>query len=183
MSDTSLVITCRTWIRDSKLLFDYKSRDYWQENIEMTTGGCLALTTNMQPGSPESFQVNSIVLKINKLGDDYIITPTKNHPLGEVISKTKRNLNNGTLLKEDDIFKIGRLFYKVKELNSNTIKNEATDLFETNLHDEKSCRICFSGSESPTNPLVSLCSCTGSMKYTHLTCLQKWILSKAKCTN
>lgn len=38
--------------------------------------------------------------------------------------------------------------------------------------DEKMCRICHAGVED--GRLISPCSCTGSMKYVHITCLQKW---------
>ena len=44
---------------------------------------------------------------------------------------------------------------------------------------DKQCRICFSNSEE-LSPLISPCSCTGSSKYIHLLCLQKWLQSKIK---
>lgn len=182
MSDTSLAITCRTWIRESKLLYDYRSTDFLQEYIEMSSGGCLALNFNTESELSESYQNDSIILKVKKLGNDYIILPADKYPLGEVISKTKNNLKLGSLLSEGTIFKIGRLFFKVKEIVLNTVKSHPNNIYETNLQEETSCRVCFSGTETPSNPLISVCSCTGSMKYTHLVCLQKWILSKAKVT-
>lgn len=180
MSNLSLAITCRTWIRDSKLLFDYRSRDYWQEKKIMNSGGCLALNSNTELEGSEASAENSIVLKICKLGDSFIIAPTNKFPLGEVISKTKRNQKLGTALDEGDIFKIGRIFFKVKELSLNCKKNESISLIVTDAQDDNTCRICFTGLETSANPLVSLCSCIGTMKYTHLSCLQNWILSKAK---
>lgn len=54
--------------------------------------------------------------------------------------------------------------------NINNIKKES---------EEKQCRICFSNSED-ISPLISPCSCTGSSKYIHLICLQKWLQSKIK---
>lgn len=182
MSDTSLVITCRTWVTDSKLLYDYRSTDYLQEYIEMISGGCLALNSSTQLEGTESIQNNSIILKVKKLGNDYIILPAEKYPLGEVISKTKNNLKHGSLLSDGSIFKIGRLFFKVKEIVLNTVKSHPVNIYETNLQDEISCRICLSGTETSSNPLISVCSCTGSMKYIHLVCVQKWILSKAKVT-
>ena len=44
---------------------------------------------------------------------------------------------------------------------------------------DKQCRICFSNNED-LSPLISPCSCTGSSKYIHLLCLQKWLQSKIK---
>ena len=44
---------------------------------------------------------------------------------------------------------------------------------ETNM--TKLCRICYGEEETPDNPLVQPCTCSGSMKYIHLNCLKTWI--------
>ena len=61
-----------------------------------------------------------------------------------------------------------------KKDNINNIQN-----IRTNDSSDKQCRICFSNSEE-LSPLISPCSCTGSSKYIHLLCLQKWLQSKIK---
>jgi len=40
------------------------------------------------------------------------------------------------------------------------------------------CRICYCGLATTDNPLVSLCKCTGSMRYTHYSCIKNWMDSK-----
>ncbi len=41
---------------------------------------------------------------------------------------------------------------------------------------ERICRICFSEDHNPKeDPLISPCMCSGSMKWVHLKCLQKWL--------
>ena len=40
------------------------------------------------------------------------------------------------------------------------------------------CRICYCGLATPDNPLVSLCKCIGSMRYTHYHCIKNWMDSK-----
>jgi E3 ubiquitin-protein ligase MARCH1/8 len=40
---------------------------------------------------------------------------------------------------------------------------------------DKQCRICHSGAESRSNPLISPCRCNGTMKYVHTACLIKWL--------
>lgn len=37
------------------------------------------------------------------------------------------------------------------------------------------CRICFDGEGGDNGTLVSPCTCSGSMKYVHPICLDKWI--------
>jgi RING-variant domain len=43
--------------------------------------------------------------------------------------------------------------------------------------DQQICRICLS-EEEPENLLINPCSCTGSMKYIHETCLREWLEGK-----
>ncbi|KAJ7984875.1 hypothetical protein DPEC_G00359310 [Dallia pectoralis] len=40
------------------------------------------------------------------------------------------------------------------------------------------CRICHSGTVSPTDLLLSPCQCSGSLQYIHHNCLKKWIRAK-----
>ena len=42
--------------------------------------------------------------------------------------------------------------------------------------DRKLCRICLEG-KAENNPLISSCSCKGTIKYTHENCLKNWILT------
>jgi len=37
------------------------------------------------------------------------------------------------------------------------------------------CRICFSNTNTPTNPLFAPCKCTGTMKFIHFMCLKSWL--------
>lgn len=39
---------------------------------------------------------------------------------------------------------------------------------------DKYCRICYEKTDSSNNKLISPCSCTGTSKYIHIDCLQKW---------
>lgn len=42
----------------------------------------------------------------------------------------------------------------------------------------QTCRICLSESAEPGNPFFSPCVCSGTMKYVHIKCLQRWLKSK-----
>ena len=46
--------------------------------------------------------------------------------------------------------------------------------------DEKDhmCRFCWTNTDSEDNPKVQACKCTGSVKYVHFFCLQKWLETK-----
>ena len=40
------------------------------------------------------------------------------------------------------------------------------------------CRFCFSDEQTEDNPLVSPCSCIGSLKLIHYQCLRTWLARK-----
>lgn len=40
------------------------------------------------------------------------------------------------------------------------------------------CRICLGDNNEAEDPFISPCMCTGSLKYIHLSCLQKWVKTK-----
>ena len=87
--------------------------------------------------------------------------------------KTNNDANENEQEKNDLLYtdsinnKLKILYLKVKDVNEK-IKNKPIN-----------CRFCFSeGQFDGDNPLISPCSCTGSVKYIHLNCLRKWLTSK-----
>lgn len=42
----------------------------------------------------------------------------------------------------------------------------------------QTCRICLGESADAEDPFFSPCQCSGTMKYIHVLCLQKWLKSK-----
>jgi len=40
--------------------------------------------------------------------------------------------------------------------------------------EDQQCRICFEKAQNKDDPLIRPCKCTGSMRFTHKLCLQKW---------
>lgn len=119
-----------------------------------------------------------------------------------------RNKENKYHLKQGDIIKLGRTLLRVKELKPNCLNDklpaslkvkermnsDKVDLLShlseldlepmtKELGDEQAsvdhvCRICYSGEVSSENPLISLCKCDGSLRYTHYDCFKFWMNSK-----
>ena len=94
------------------------------------------------------------------------------------------------ILKEGDIFKLGRIIFRVKEINLDKLEKEKERkkhiINNRNLNKNKSsvivnkkkkniCRICYNEEEEETNPLIQPCQCSGTMKYIHYKCLKQWI--------
>ncbi|XP_036396094.1 E3 ubiquitin-protein ligase MARCH7 [Megalops cyprinoides] len=55
---------------------------------------------------------------------------------------------------------------------------ESLLLEESDEEEGDLCRICQMKEESPSNPLVEPCRCTGSLRYVHQDCMKKWLRSK-----
>ena len=85
----------------------------------------------------------------------------------------KEKIENKRIIKEDKA--------KTKDNDNLNKKDNINNINNIVTSDslDKQCRICFSNSEE-LSPLISPCSCTGSSKYIHLLCLQKWLQSKIK---
>ena len=96
------------------------------------------------------------------------------------------------MIKEGDIFKMGRISIKVRELaisdrssmnNDGVIvltdrEKEIDDKADSKSVAEKLCRICFRLDDSVEDPLFSPCKCSGSMMYIHFNCLKEWLKNK-----
>ena len=106
-----------------------------------------------------------------------------------IIADSVSNNPLGYELTQGDVVKIGRYKFKIRKIclidnnninNLNDIKIGINDNYNTGKkEEEKQCKICFQNDEK-ISPLISPCSCTGSLKYIHLLCLQKWLKSKLK---
>lgn len=96
-------------------------------------------------------------------------------------------------LRRGDILRIGRVQLKVKDYrvecskfpedqNSSPVEDNIVDLQSKEDKPatvEDTCRICFCTEANPDNPLLSICNCTGSMKFIHYICLKTWLHSNS----
>ena len=103
-----------------------------------------------------------------------------------VVRSMKSVYGVGHVLSEGDIIKLGRVSFKItslraleeKQLTQNTQESDDIDLDIPNEREPGVCKICLFDDSDPCNPLISPCNCSGSMKYIHLICLQKWLASR-----
>lgn len=96
------------------------------------------------------------------------------------------------MIKEGDIFKMGRISIKVRELSINERSSsnhdgvlvltdrelEINDTGDNKSLSEKLCRICFRTDDCVEDPLFTPCKCAGSMRYIHFNCLKEWLKNK-----
>lgn len=62
--------------------------------------------------------------------------------------------------------------------NDNKQAKSTSSLNNSMSKNEIICRICFTEGGEVDNPLITPCSCSGTMKYIHLQCLQQWLKTK-----
>jgi len=116
-----------------------------------------------------------------------------------IVSKPHNNTTNNNIsintgfmskftycLKKNDIIKLGRIKFLVREINIVGANVEKTveifknykecshiDNVESNV-----CRICLQSVTEDTNPMISICKCKGSNGLIHLYCLSSWLKHK-----
>ena len=152
-----------------------------------------------------SYNKNNFEIKPNKFefkesGD----IPTLNTAWFINRSSTLKNKSNKYKIKEGDIIKFGRIKLRIKKIVFNNINNndgdnnienksaienkdknnrqkDVKENFSEKISQKKQkiCRICYSEEEDKNNPLIQPCSCTGSLKYIHLSCLRQWLNTKS----
>jgi len=92
-------------------------------------------------------------------------------------------------LKRGEILKLGRIRLKVKDYRLE--KSPIEDDKKSNQNEEGPidisrcddvptdendlCRICFSSTNTKSNPLFAPCKCTGTVKFVHFACLKSWL--------
>jgi len=113
--------------------------------------------------------------------EDYTICLNDIIKLGRV----KYSANEINFIKEKDQMEIdqtGTNVYNITDINQGTQPVfdfiYKTTTIEMNTADEHQCKICLSGGSDLSNPLVTLCKCTGGIKYTHYDCLKRWMHTK-----
>jgi hypothetical protein len=66
-----------------------------------------------------------------------------------------------------------------KQANNNTAELQKISPNQEEIKKKKIlCRVCYCDDGDIDSPLIQPCSCSGTMKYIHLACLQKWLKSK-----
>jgi len=115
----------------------------------------------------------------------YVVKPNpiNNANNNSVVNNSQFQSNFQYVLKKNDIIKLGRIKFVIRDLNiiDKTVEN-TTEIFKNYIesqHVENTeaniCRICLQSPAEENNPMISICKCKGSMNLIHLKCLKSWI--------
>lgn len=126
----------------------------------------------------------SPILHIRSLKNQFIISSPNEQmwlPIRYIKNPNKRK---GHRLTEGDMIKLGRVALKVKHICFSgevaSMRIDAGKALVVSAQEVEACRICLSDDHTESNPLISPCSCSGTMKHVHIECLQEWLKNKVK---
>jgi hypothetical protein len=179
MKGVYLCLESSTWVKDTHNLYDYDSSDKIPQKMTLKVPGSICRKADVLNFHPENFSSDCSMIKIYELGDQFILYPLKHEPLGLIIKNLKNHSTRGYKLSIGETFKLGRVAMKVKDIVIGNYTPEAHESIEDSFKVENACRVCFTSNDTKNNPLVSLCSCTGSLKWMHLKCLQNWTMARS----
>ena len=197
-----------TWNHDSHGLFDYESGNISISSFKPEFGFFYRDIKNKvsfsQTLEKDTEKKKYLVTSENK-EDKYILykrfftdLPINNDTLKSLqeqiwyvlkqhcINQKKFSSNYIYEIKKNDIIKLGRIKFVIKDMNivgkDNIQSNETFIPYEinelSNIKQDEICRICYSNDNSKeNNPMISICKCKGSMNL-HLECLKMWLESK-----
>ncbi len=202
------IYTVNIWKYNSNGLYDYE-RDNFIISSFKTEFGFFYKDINNKISFSHTLEQDTdkkkYLVTLQKKDDKYILykrfytnlpinTKTVNNLLDQIwyviktnsIKEKKFTSNFKYEIKKNDIIKIGRMKFLIKDMNiigkdikksiETFIPYEINEL--SNIKRDENCRICYSNDNSiENNPMISICKCKGSMNL-HLECLKKWIKSK-----
>jgi hypothetical protein len=179
---SKVLISTKTWSRDSYNLFDYESI-VLSEQQHLTEQDCSILRIGNEVDFLEHNQEicyqqseSRIIAKIELSPKGFSIKSGREEDLWRVVNST----SSGHELHKNEIIKLGRVKLQVTHLK--TKGAEKISIGSILCAEGGVCRICFSEDNTDENPLIAPCHCTGTMKFIHLACLQTWINSKLSKT-
>jgi hypothetical protein len=109
--------------------------------------------------------------------------PINNNNNAANTTNTQFQSNFQYMLKTNDIIKLGRIKFVIRDMNiiGKTVE-KTSEIFKhyiesQNIENTEAniCRICLQSSAEDQNPMISICKCKGSMNLIHLKCLKSWI--------
>jgi len=188
---TSISAKVLTWPSNPHGLFDYASKDVHKSILKFKGSSYLARCEGSVEAYSRVEKCKSLIGRIKHTGSSLGIYPpslcsTSNYENLWLVVKSLKP--NGYKVAEGDVIRLGREPFRVKEIAVEKYEGQdfslmqMLDVSEDSQEGSESfsvaCRVCLSECFSPENPLISACKCSGSVKYTHLKCLQHSIRSK-----
>lgn len=218
-------IRAATWARESHGLFDYETKMQTRASLS-TTETSLILRRGNEVYLASADRAEQEVKDGVKLLAVLLVRPEAVLLVADLPGRKtpRRRMDRmwlvvsslraaGYRLSEGDVFRLGRICFRIKELVSSSDPMEVhrlvqgrgisqgglgpgratapppetpivltiADDMETKDGEkvaEVACKICLMEGFTEENPMITPCTCKGTMRFIHLECLQRWLNSK-----
>ena len=172
-----------SWRQNSLELYGYGSQDYAQYNFKLSSGaticfndvGCFLRKEGETEADSES---GCVVTKRAGAGytDQFLMRSSEEvwFPVKHLKPVPEQILMVGMQIR------FGRTRFTVQEIDLTPEVPAESPTEEASHSFESVCKICLSSSNTPKNPLLSICKCSGSLQFIHLKCAEAFVQSKMR---
>lgn len=191
-SATSVQVVSSTWVRDSHDLFDFEAHHLHTKTFTCAHSmKCIRSGTDVQMlGEHAPMPTGAdLLLRLVQKDGTFWVDKASSSLSGRKLWLVVRDLATcGHRLIENDIIKLGRFKFRVRQMVSSACgscqpelrldDNGAVCCVETEDLEEfalKQCRICLLEGSTLEDPLITPCECKGSIECVHLGCLRHWV--------
>ena len=153
------------------MLYDYETAGVQKKSLKILTNCIITRSGNEISLSSES--EHEPLVTVSHDSTKFLLMATQQSPLWLIIRNSRNSGEPCSYpLSEGTIIKLGRLQFRVKAIKAKEDTIEETTA-EIGTEKDIICRVCLSEHISQDNPLVSVCKCSGTMRYIHIECLQQ----------
>lgn len=187
-------VISKTWVRDSHDLFDFEARQMQTSTFTVRKstrcirkGAEVQMQDEHDEPAPESESLLRVMEKSGRYWVDKASLSSNSKKLWLVVRDLKNDISDhGCCLTANDVIKLGRFKFRVRQLVSNPLTDVQPELkliggasdcctahtvgFESTM-----CRICLLEGAGEDDPLIAPCNCKGSIEHVHVKCLRHWI--------
>jgi hypothetical protein len=197
------VVRTMTYVKDSAGLFDYQGRDHKGQEFELSENGVICLQGSdivflkeevkkkdligvmgcrFTGGNFEGFHVGKQYKSFEEFDESKV--RTRKDFQERFVWRVIHNESGGEILGIGDIFKMGRMRFRVREINDErgprTLSSKGIDTFveykDQQNQEEFLCRICMEPA-NPAKEFSNVCDCSKNNPI-HADCLMDWVKTK-----
>jgi hypothetical protein len=216
----SVEVTSRTWAHSSHDLFDFEATEakVSSRNFDITSAESSAMfyrdkENDVAMTDDGNSAGNEVLATLSRRRGQFFIDRTrrihgdevpdqKSHRLWLVVRSLESSVTGlgedssqassaGHVLQEEDVFKLGRSRFQVRQIVTKADPNATFQLDETSSSchacrpetigvdgDKPVCRICLMEGVEDDDVFLQPCGCKGSVQSVHMSCLKYWIGSR-----
>jgi len=192
MPAQTVQVVSNTWARESHDLFDFEAHHLHTKTFTVSESTvCVRKDTNVEMLNERTLLPlgsEQLLRFVQKDGAFWVEKAASPQSSSKKLWLVVRDMPHcGHRLSENDVIKLGRCKFRVRQLVASANGNAQPELriFDSGAVccpnssqgelRSTMCRICLLEGPGEDDPLIAPCDCKGSIEYVHLGCLRHWI--------